>query len=117
MIRMVCAATNSANSSRMTSAISATTMGTSGRGGGGSWGHHGSRAADLDDLHLGAGRDDHVVVVGAGRPDLAPDPHGSDALVVGDALEHDRVAADQRRGAGADLRRMVEVALGDGPDE
>ena len=55
-----------------------------------------TRVARLDDL---------VLVVGARGPDLAVELHAADALVVGDPLEHDRGPADQRGGAGADLRR------------
>src|SRR3954468_8625981 len=71
--------------------------------------HERRRAPDLHDMHPGARLDHDVVVVAASGPDLPVDPHAPDALVVGDALEHDRAAADQRRGPGADLRRHRQV--------
>src|SRR3954471_6680420 len=113
MMRMVCDATMSAKTRTTTRAIRAATSSPPGGGDRSSWGDERRGAADLDDLDLGAGGDDVVLVVGACRPDLAVDAHRADALVVGDALQHDGVAADQGGGTGPDLRRRVHVALGD----
>src|SRR4051794_30014824 len=59
--------------------------------------------ADRDDLDALARLDDAVLVEGARRPDLVLDAGVSDVLVVGDALEHDGRAPDQRGGPGPDL--------------
>src|SRR5215472_461662 len=69
---------------------------------------------NFDDLHPLAGVDHLVVVVAAGRPHLAADPHAADALVVGDPLEHDRRPADERSGTRAYRRGQLAVAAGDG---
>src|SRR4051794_20677735 len=69
-------------------------------------------AVDTDDLGGGAGLEDGRVVR-TGGPDLAADLH---AAVVGvDPLEDESGAADERRGAGAALDGLPQVAQGDGP--
>src|SRR4051812_13199945 len=74
-----------------------------------SFGHERRGAPDLDHLHASAGLVDLLVQVGTGGPDLAVDLHAAHALLVGDALHHRRVAADEGRGARADLRRHALV--------
>src|SRR3954449_7490091 len=103
MIRTVRAATNSANTTSTIKTITAAI--------GGSFllAHERGRAPDLDDLHALAGLDDLVLVVGPRGPHLAVDLDDADALVVGDPLEHDARAADQRRGTRAHLGRLVQV--------
>src|SRR3954451_5078973 len=74
------------------------------------------RRGALDLHHLDArARLDHVVlIVGAGAPHLAADLHTAAVLV--HLVERDRPSAHERRGAGADPRRRVHVAAGDGTD-
>src|SRR3954469_14552513 len=110
MIRTVRAATNSANSTRTTTTMSAATGRPS------LFAHERGRAPDLDDLDALAGLDDVVLVVGPRRPHLAVDLHAANAFIVGDALEHHPRAPDQRRGAGAHLGGLVQMAPRDRPD-
>src|SRR4029453_10443659 len=56
--------------------------------------HEGGRALDLDHVDGDAGGDPQRLVVGAGRPLLAADPHP--AGLAGDLLDHPRLPADQR---------------------
>src|SRR3954462_10303664 len=70
-------------------------------------------APDLDDLHLLAGLDHLIVIVGAGGPHLAAYPHAAETLVVGDPLHDHRTAADERRRAGAQQRRLAAVRAGE----
>src|SRR4051812_18000962 len=117
MMRIVLAATNSAKSRMITSAIRAAMGGPPRSRESCSYVDERRRAADRHDLHLGAGLDDAVLVVGARGPFGAVDAHAPEGMVVVDGLKDHRRAADQGRRAGADLRRLVEVALGDRPDE
>src|SRR5919198_4721449 len=107
MIRTVLAATNSANTTSTMTTISAATAAPS------LFAHERSRAPDLDHLHAPAGLDDIVLVVGARGPHLAVDLHHADALVVGDALEHDARTPDQRSRPGAQLGGLVQVPARD----
>src|SRR3954452_23757344 len=77
-------------------------------------GHERRRAPDLHDLDARARLVRLVVQVGAGGPHLAVDPDATEALVVGDALQHHRRLAHQRRGAGAQVRRHAALRAGDG---
>jgi hypothetical protein len=70
-------------------------------------------AVDLEHLYPRAGLEGVVLVVRAGAPYLARQPHGTAVAV--HAVDHDRGGADQRRGAGAQLRRHVQVTAGDRP--
>src|SRR3954453_15679087 len=70
-------------------------------------------APDLEDVHARPRLDDLVLVVGARRPDLAPQLDAPDPLGVGDALDDGRRLADQRRGARADLPARAPVLAGD----
>src|SRR5438270_14026967 len=74
------------------------------------------RAPDLNNLHARALLDLIILVEGARGPHLTFDLDASHALVVGDPLEHDRLLADQRRGAGPDLWRHLHVRTRDRPD-
>src|SRR4029079_5445757 len=67
-----------------------------------SFGHERRCAPDLDHLHPGAGLERLVVVVRPRGPPLTVESHAPDALAVGDPLEHHRLLAHERRGAGAD---------------
>src|SRR5512142_186994 len=77
--------------------------------------HERGRALDLHNLHAPALLDHLIVVERARSPHFPVDPDASDAFVVGDALEHDRLLADERRRAGPDLRRHLHVGLRDRP--
>src|SRR3712207_5039374 len=77
-------------------------------------GHERRGAPDLDDLHLGAGLVGLVIHVGPGGPHLSVDPHATDALVVGDALENHRLLAHERRSARPDLGRRAEMLASQG---
>src|SRR3954463_16608051 len=75
--------------------------------------HERRGAPDLDHLDLLAGLDALVVIVRARGPHLAADPHAAATPGVGDPLHHDRVAAHQRRRAGAQQRRLATVRAGE----
>src|SRR5215217_7160281 len=75
-------------------------------------GHERRGAADLDHLHTRALGDHLVLVVGARPPRLALQLHAADVLVVGDAFQHHRGAADERRRARAQLCWLAAVAAG-----
>src|SRR3954452_1743108 len=72
-----------------------------------SFGHERRGAPDLDHLNPLARLEDPLVVERARAPVLTLELDGP-AVLVG-ALEHDRVAADEPRGAGAQLRREAPV--------
>src|SRR3954447_20168396 len=100
MMRMVFAATMSAKMTMTAATIRPATrtplFGNQRRG-----------ALDLQDVHLLAGLDDVVLVVGPRGPDLVLEPDR--AGVAADRLEHLGPLADQCRGAGAQLRRHRHV--------
>ena len=57
--------------------------------------HEGGRALDLDHVDGRAGEDHQRLVIGAGRPLLAADPHPPG--LAGDLLHHPRLPPHQRR--------------------
>src|SRR4051812_16171773 len=108
MIRIVFAATNSAKKTMTAATISPAIAAPSFR-------NQRRGALDLHDLHLRALLDDLVLEIGPGRPDLSLE--ADRAAVAVDRLDHGGLLADERRGAGPQLRRHRQVALGDRPDE
>src|SRR3954471_16192497 len=106
MMRIVRAATKRAKRTMTTTAMSAAMGAYSFRS---SFGDHRGGAADLHHVDAGAGLDDILIIVGPRRPDLALQPHGSGAFEVGDALQHDGRAPDERRGAGTQPGGRAQV--------
>src|SRR6476660_9539951 len=109
MIRTVLAATNSANRISTAATIKPTIPASSvvdeRRG-----------APDLHHVHARPGLEHLVLIVGARAPHLAVEAHLPPGLVVDDPLGDDRRAADERRRAGPQLRRHVDVTPGDRTD-
>src|SRR5512133_3062154 len=68
------------------------------------------RAVDLEHLDPGAGLERMILLVRAGTPHLARQPHGP-AIAV-HAVDDHRACADQSRGAGAQLGRHAQVMAG-----
>src|SRR5690349_17540924 len=108
-IRTPAAATMNTNTARTISAISPAVIDDS------SFRDERRGAPDLDDLDLLADLDHVVVVIRARGPYLAVDPHTPDCLVVGDALDDHAGLPDERRGAGAQARRLHAMRAGDRP--
>src|SRR4051794_8794686 len=108
MMRMVFAATMSAKMTMTAATIRPATttplFGNQRRG-----------ALDLHHVHLLAGLDDLVLVVGPRRPDLVLE--ADRAGVAADRLEHLGPLADERRGAGPQLRGHRHVPPGDRAQE
>src|SRR3954453_6448249 len=109
MIRTVLAATNSANRISTAATIKPTIPASSvvdeRRG-----------APDLHHVHARSRLEHLVLIVGARAPHLAVEAGLAAGLVVHDPLGDDGRAADQRRGAGPQLRRHVDVTPCDGTD-
>src|SRR5437764_641359 len=93
-MRMVRAATNTANTTSTRRTITPAVTGIP------LFAHEGGCAPDLDHRHAGARVDHLVVVIGARGPHLSADLHATRALDVGDALDHGGGLPDQGGGAG-----------------
>src|ERR1017187_5048579 len=107
MMRIVFAASASATTTSTATTINPTTWDSSLR-------HDERRGApNLDHFDVLPGGDHLLLVERARGPHLAADLHRADALVVRDALEHERRLADQRGGAGANRRRAPAMTAGD----
>src|SRR3954453_6378746 len=108
MIRIVLAASNRAKKTSTATTIRLANWTSS-------FGHQRGGATDLDHSNLLARLQDLLVEACPGTPDLASD--ADLALVGADALDHHRLAADQRSRPGADLRGNRDVTAGDRPGD